>query len=585
MKHPLFLGLLLLSIPQIGTAQHKLPPVWSNEVTQFDSRTTAYLSPKRILWQNIPEGAEITGATYLLKNGKGQAELANTNLCHIKNGKTGKVSLLFDFGKEIQGGIQIVTGLSATHNVRIHICFGESVSEAMSEIDGKNGAGNDHAMRDFELPLPWLGVLNYGNTGFRFVRIDVLGEDTDLLLKEVRATFTYSDIPYMGSFKCNDNKLNQIWMTGAYTVHLNMQNYIWDGIKRDRLVWIGDIFPEVKTVSTVFGYNECIPKSLDFSRDLYPIPQWMNGFSSYSIWWLLSQEQWYMMTGKLDYLKKQHSYIISLLDLLMAKIDDNGKENLDGQRFLDWPSSENTQGVNAGLQALMVLAMQTGERLCNYLNEPVMVQKCRVAAKKLTQYVPDCNNSKQAAALMALAGTMKAKEANDRYITVGNAKGFSTFYGYYMLEAMAKAGNYKGAIDIIKQYWGAMIDLGATTFWEDFDIDWLQNAGRIDELPEEGKVDIHKTYGKYCYQGYRHSLCHGWASGPTTWLSEHILGIKVLKPGCKEVLIEPHLGNLKWVKGTYPTPYGVIAIEHHLDSKGKIVSNIKAPKEIKIIRK
>ena len=316
-----------------------------------------------------------------MKNGKGQAELANTNLCHIKNGKTGKVSLLFDFGKEIQGGIQIVTGLSATHNVRIHICFGESVSEAMSEIDGKNGAGNDHAMRDFELPLPWLGVLNYGNTGFRFVRIDVLGEDTDLLLKEVRATFTYSDIPYMGSFKCNDNKLNQIWMTGAYTVHLNMQNYIWDGIKRDRLVWIGDIFPEVKTVSTVFGYNECIPKSLDFSRDLYPIPQWMNGFSSYSIWWLLSQEQWYMVTGKLNYLKKQHSYIISLLDLLMAKIDDNGKENLDGQRFLDWPSSENTQGVNAGLQALMVLAMQTGERLCNYLNEPVMVQKCRVAAK------------------------------------------------------------------------------------------------------------------------------------------------------------------------------------------------------------
>lgn len=25
------------------------------------------------------------------------------------------------------------------------------------------------------------------------------------------------------------------WLTGAYTVHLNMQDYLWDGIKRDRL--------------------------------------------------------------------------------------------------------------------------------------------------------------------------------------------------------------------------------------------------------------------------------------------------------------------------------------------------------------
>ena len=28
----------------------------------------------------------------------------------------------------------------------------------------------------------------------------------------------------------------------------NIQNYIWDGIKRDRLVWIGDIHPEASTV-------------------------------------------------------------------------------------------------------------------------------------------------------------------------------------------------------------------------------------------------------------------------------------------------------------------------------------------------
>lgn len=575
---------VFLLLSKSAYSQFRLPPVWGNEISQYDFRTKAYLGPKRIIWEEATDDATISGTECLLKVGNGQAELSDGNLCHLKNGKTGKVSLLLDFGRELQGGIQIVTGQSATHDVNVRIRFGESASEAMSDIDGKNGASNDHAIRDFTLPLPWLGVAEYGNTGFRFVRIDLLGENTDFLLKEVRASFLYNNLPYKGSFECDNDRLNKIWMTGAYTVHLNLQNYLWDGIKRDRLVWIGDIYPEVQTVNTVFGYTDVVPKSLDLSRNLYPIPQWMNGYSSYSIWWLLTQYQWYMKQGDMQYLQKQRSYLFSLLNLLMSKINADGKESLDGARFLDWPSSNNQKGIDAGLQALLVLAMQTGEKLCNYLGNPQMARECHAAALKSSKYRPDCNRSKQAAALMALAGTMDAKEADNNVIGVGGAKGFSTFYGYYMLEAMAKAGDYQGAMDIISQYWGAMLDLGATTFWEDFNMDWLPNAARIDELPSAGKIDIHRMYGDYCYKGYRHSLCHGWASGPTSWLSENVLGVKVLKPGCKEVLIEPHLGNLKWVKGTYPTPYGIIKIMHKRGKDGKVISTITAPKGVKIIR-
>ena len=153
-----------------------------------------------------------------------------------------------------------------------------------------------------------------------------------------------------------------------------------------------------------------------------------------------------------------------------------------------------------------------------------------------------------------------------------------------MLEALALAGKYTEAMDIMSQYWGAMLDLGATTFWEDFDIDWTKNAARIDELVPKGKVDVHKTYGDYCYKVYRHSFCHGWASGPTTLLSRHVLGVKVLEPGCKKVAIEPHLGNLKWAKGTFPTPYGVIEISHEVNEKGKVISKVKAPKGVKIVK-
>lgn len=164
------------------------------------------------------------------------------------------------------------------------------------------------------------------------------------------------------------------------------------------------------------------------------------------------------------------------------------------------------------------------------------------------------------------------------------AKGMSTFMGYYILTARAMAGDYAGCLNCIREYWGGMLALGATTFWEDFDVDWMENASPIDELPQEGKVDIHACYGGYCYQGHRHSFCHGWAGGATPWLSENVLGIKIKEPGCKKIAIEPHLEDLKWARGTYPTPYGEIEVSHVKRKDGSVETLVSAPKEIEIIR-
>ena len=571
----------------MAQAQSVLPPVWQDtpqDKVQYSTRTIAYVPATRIVWQETTGDASIQGLENLLRGGNGQADLYDGQITRIKSGTHGRASFLLDFGRELEGGIQMVTGRSSKKEVKVRVRFVESASEAMCDITLENGATNDHAIRDFQLTLPWLGVAEIGNSGFRFVRIDLEEPNVELNLKELRATFGYRDIPYLGSFQSDNERLNEIWMTGAYTVHLNMQEFIWDGVKRDRLVWIGDLHPELMTVNTVFGYNEVIPKSLDLIRDTTPLPNWMNGISSYSIWWLLIHKDWYLYQGNLDYLKQQKAYMTSLLDHLMTKIDANGKETLDGTRFLDWPSSPNVKGVDAGLQALMVMAMDAGQEMALAMGDKELASRCAKASKKLKKYTPDHNQSKQGAALMALAGLMKAEKADKEVLSVGGAKNFSTFYGYYMLEAMAKAGNYQGAMDIISEYWGAMLDLGATTFWEDFNIDWMENAARIDELVPEGKVDVHSSYGGYCYVGFRHSFCHGWASGPTAWLSRYVLGVQVLEPGCRKVKIEPHLGNLNRVEGSFPTPYGVIRIKHEKQANGKVLSDIQVPEGVELVK-
>ena len=564
----------------------QLPPVFKNidqGRVRSSNLTTKYLTPQRIVWTSDTTGKFVRNSELLLKPSTGQADLSKGNFFTIINNGDSLQGIVLDFGREIQGGLEIVTTRGNTSPAgKVRIRFGESVGEAMSDV-GVDGATNDHAMRDFEVTLPTMGRLEVGESGFRFVRIDLLGSNDSIKIKEISAIFRYRAIPYLGSFTCNDDRLNKIWMTGAYTVQLNMQNYLWDGIKRDRLVWIGDMHPEVMTINSVFGYNEVVPKSLDFAKEQYPLPDWMNGISSYSIWWILIQRDWYNYQGNLDYLKEQKEYLVGLLQQLAKYIDKDGKEILDGERFLDWPTSENKEATDAGLQALMVMAFKAGAELCNVLAVPETESLCLQSIKKLQKHVPKFAGTKQDAALLALAGLVSPEKADSEVLAKDGAHGMSTYYGYYMLKARAMAGDYQGALDNIRDYWGGMLDLGATTFWEDFDIDWMKNAARIDELTPKGKVNVHATYGNYCYKQYRLSLCHGWASGPTAWLTQYVLGVNVMEPGCKVIKLSPHLGDLQWVRGSFPTPYGILSIESRKMADGSVKTTYEKPEEIRVI--
>lgn len=583
-KTLLILSVLLLTATDI--------PSWGN----VDSRIRKYISPVKIVWTECPD--RITNVDYLLREGNGQADLTNSHICVMKSTETEHPAVLLDFGRELHGGLQIVTGMPASHApVRIRVRFGESASEAMCNIDGVNGATNDHAVRDFETTVPWLGVKEFGNSGYRFVRIDLLDDNAELHLKEVRAISVYRDLPYRGSFRCSDERLNEIWQTGAYTVHLCMQDYLWDGIKRDRLVWMGDMHPEVMTVSHVFGYTDVVPASLDLARDITPLPKWMSGMYTYSLWWVIVQRDWFRFHGDMAYLEQQRDYLTGLLEILLGKVDENGHEK-SGGGFLDWPSKANRPAMIAGTQALMMMTMDAGAELCRSLGEKELAKKCLDCHKRMTaaaqavseRYSKDAKapgepGSKQAAALMILADMVDARKVSDEILKVEGARGFSTFYGYYMLQAMAEAGDYETAMDVIRRFWGAMLDLGATTFWEDFNIDWLkEDVAPIDGLVPPGKKDIHGDFGAYCYKGFRHSLCHGWASGPTAWLSANVLGVKIIEPGYKVIRVEPHLGDLQWAEGTVPTPYGEIKVSHRKGNDGKVVSKIEVPEGIKIIK-
>jgi hypothetical protein len=161
------------------------------------------------------------------------------------------------------------------------------------------------------------------------------------------------------------------------------------------------------------------------------------------------------------------------------------------------------------------------------------------------------------------------------------ADGMSTFMSYYILKAMSE-DNMPAALNVLREYYGGMLDMGATTFWEDFHVEWLDNAARIDEVVPEGKVDLHGDFGDFCYKGFRHSFCHGWASGPVPFLTERVLGINIAAPGCKKIVLKPDLGDLEWAKGTFPTPAGILSVSLKRNADGTTAVEYDAPKGIEV---
>lgn len=151
----------------------------------------------------------------------------------------------------------------------------------------------------------------------------------------------------------------------------------------------------------------------------------------------------------------------------------------------------------------MLQAMKAGNELCKVLGEDALAAECEAVGNRMTKaaskvikpflksgVAPDAPGSKQAASLLALAGLMKPEEADRRYLAVNGGQDSLLFMVIICFERWLLPANYQGAIDVIRQFWGAMLDLGATTFWEDFNLDWLPGASRIDELVPVGKKDI-----------------------------------------------------------------------------------------------
>jgi hypothetical protein len=95
----------------------------------------------------------------------------------------------------------------------------------------------------------------------------------------------------------------------------------------------------------------------------------------------------------------------------------------------------------------------------------------------------------------------------------------------------------------MKSYWGGMLDLGATSFWEEYN-------------PDKKGAEHLAMYGRK----FGKSLCHAWGASPIYLLGKYYLGVSPTQPGYQTYTIQPQLGGLQWMQGKVPTPNGDIEV-------------------------
>ena len=541
-------------------------------------RIMRYLYPVRVVYK---EG-EIVNEQGLFAKKPFQIGLMETNVMEMR----GKASIILDFGKEVAGGARILT-FKTNKNTPVRLRFGESVSETCAELGEKN-ATNDHSVRDLTVSLQAYSDMRFGQSGFRFLRIDTLSDASIVTFKSILACTEIDEREEPGLFICDDENVNQIWKTAAYTLRLCLQNgYFWDGIKRDRLVWIGDLYPEMRTAHCLFGDVPETYASLKFASDETPIGDWMAGMPAYSLWWLIILADEYKVCGDKEKYAEFLPYIKDLLTQISMYVGEDGVTKYPSN-FIDWASCPmdgdpawRLEENLAGMSYITRLAMQKTAEFLEECGEDSSV--CKDVLARLDKRSWNVNVYKQISAMGVWAGDMS--KTNEQTLLKGGAKGLSTFMSYPILTGVAKFGHYEEALKMMKEYYTGMLSLGATTFWEDFDLDWMEGAGRLDEMPKSGEKDIHGDYGAWCYKGFRHSFCHGWSAGVIPYLVETVAGVNFVGIGQKQVEIAPHLSGLKHVKVTVPTMLGLLTVEHTLQENGSVKTTVDAPEGMQVLVK
>ncbi len=466
-------------------------------------------------------------------------------------------SLLVDFGKETFGFIKL-HGLKGKG--RLSVYYGESKEEALSTEDCETldrMEVNNPVVKDEILQL---------SKAFRFVNVQY---DAGVTLDAVSMLYEYADVKQRGSFTCNDEEINRIYDVAKYTFELNTREFFIDGIKRDRWIWSGDAYQSYLMNYYLCFDNETVKRTTYALRGKDPVTGHINTIMDYTFYWFLGIYDYYLYTGDKSFIAQNYDRMKTLMDYVLARRNNDGlMEWMPGDWiFIDWAAGLSKKGEVSFEQLLFARSLETMALCANIADDKDAATQYSALAVDMRKKLFGIywNDEQQALVHSRVDGKQTANvtryanmfsiffdyftEAQKQQVKKSvllndNIQKITTPYmRFYELEALCAMGEQDYVLKEMKDYWGGMLNLGATSFWEEYN-------------PSQSGTEHLAMYGRK----FGKSLCHAWGASPVYLLGKYYLGVRPTSAGYATYVAEPNLGGLQRMEGKVPTPDGDITL-------------------------
>lgn len=501
--------------------------------------------------------------------------LSKEGVTFIKTPRGDKgVSIILDFGRQVFGNVEI--GIAGSGSGTIDLGYSELLEQGRVKPNRAEVKYTDRILLN-KGRLEWQG---FEPRSFRYLQIEFRRCSREVALEYITVNQTTYPVDLNGSFECSDDLLNEIWMTGAYTTKLCMEDTYIDCPWRERAQWWGDARIESRVAYYAFDDTKLLAQGIkqlasSQKRDgsicgMYPAGT-EKILPDFSLYWVFSILDYYAFSDDAGLLQDLYPNIKLLLKWFSGFEDQDGLLfDVPGWVFIDWADIDKRDNVTAlnclyyqALRVAYVIASiieeeqdaeeytETAKRLRisinKYLYSPAkgLYADCRVGGRLVETFSRQTNIL---AALFDIPDHYK-KSTIYRQLLNGSLPELQTpFFTSHLLEALYSGEKHDEALNIIRKKWGAMIKAGATTFWEQFN--------------QEG------------------SLCHGWSACPTRDLIAEYVGIKPVL-GSHRFSIAPHVANLHWARGSVATKTGPLSVEWRINRKSLSIK-VEVPEGLKV---
>jgi hypothetical protein len=396
-------------------------------------------------------------------------------------------------------------------------------------------------------------------TPFRYAEIDGLPSTA---AKEVTLHQLFVHAPFDDSasdFQSSDETLNAVWKLCKHTMKMTTAFGVYIDGERERIPYEADAY--INLLSHYACDLDPRVARATFAH-LMANPTWP---TEWSLHMPMIAAADYMATG--DPILARENYDALKKKLLSEKAREDGPLRVSA--VVDWPDTER-DGYNNGVvdpqnkkqvgpmintvaNAFYYHALTRMALLARALDKPQDAAHFDDTAKQVYDsfnrvffdqerhiYIDGEGSSHASlhANMFPLAFGLVPPDRVEKVADFVQSRGMacSVYGAQYLLEALFNANRDQAALDLLTSHslrsWFHMIDSGSTTTWEAWDVQFKKNL----------------TWN------------HAWGSAPANILSRYVLGVRPASPGHKQILIAPHVGDIKHVQGKVPTPQGPVVV-------------------------